>query len=141
MRPGQDERIAHLFRRGHSLDLVSELGLLYGWTREEAKAVVAAQGWSLDWSGRLQLQHLKGSVGAWPTVANAEAERLLNVGIDHEVPEIRKVAMTAERAVERLRAALLNNEQSGAIGAMQALQEALGGHPGPRGPERTVRAS
>lgn len=123
MRPGQDERIAHLFRRGYSMDLVSELGLLYGWTRKEARSVVADNGWSLDWSGRLQQQHIKESMPVWPTVATADSERLLNAGVDHENPIIRKVALAAERAIEKLRSVLMALEKED---AQQAASKALG---------------
>lgn len=122
MRPGQEERILHLFARGHSLDLVCELGLLYGWTREEAKKTLAAHGWSLDWSGRLQSHHLHGSRPVWPTVAQADPERVLNAGIDHEDPDIRRVAVSAERSLERLRGALLRREQ---LDAQRAVAKAL----------------
>jgi hypothetical protein len=143
LRPGQAERIAHLFKRGHSLDLVSELGLLNGWTRQDAKDVVTMMGWSLDWSGRLHVGHIKGGMPKpWPSVAHADSERLLNAGIDHENPAIRKVALTAERAVEKLRAALMWQEQSDAENvAAQAVQDVLGAFPGPRGYEKVFRVS
>lgn len=138
MRPGQEERILHLFTRGHSLDLVCELGALYGWTRAEAKAVLAKQGWSLDWSGRLQACHRTGNRPVWPTVAQADPERLLNAGIDHEDPDIRRVAVAAERAVERLRGALLRKERTDAedavarsLGAALPPSGAFGGMAGP----------
>lgn len=118
MRPGQDERITHLFRRGYSLDLVSELGLLYGWTRAEAKAVVAAKGWALDWAGRLQQRFIKERLNA-PSVASADPERLLNAGVDHEDPDIRRAAHNAERMLEKLRNALMRREAKDAELAAQ----------------------
>lgn len=120
MRPGHDDRIAHLFKRGHSLDLVAELGLLYGWTRAEAKEVLADKGWALDWSGRLQERYMRRSIPGGTPVAHADPERLLNVGIDHEIPEIRRAAQSAERALEKLRSALMRQEVIDAEKAAQA---------------------
>lgn len=111
LRPGQAERIAHLFRRGYSLDLVAELGLLYDWTRNQAKVVVAEQGWALDYSGRLQVSYLKAEKPTWPSVATADPERLLNAGIDHESADVRKAALAAEKAIEKLRSVMLCQEQ------------------------------
>lgn len=110
MRPGHEDRIAHLFKRGHSLDLIAELGLLYGWTRADALKVLRTKGWAMDWSGRLQQRFLAEPMPLGVPVAKADPERLLNAGIDHEVPEIRKAAMSAERAIEKLRNALMIQE-------------------------------
>jgi len=140
MRPGQDARIAHLFHRGSSLDLVAELGLLYGWTRADAKAVLASHGWALTWNGRLQPQFMREPMAkVGPSIADADPERLLNAGVDHEVTDIRKAASAVERALEKLRMALLNQEQVDAANAAQratdGLQEAFDGRfgPGPSG--------
>lgn len=124
LRPGQTERITHLFRRGYSLDLVSELGLANGWTREQARTVLAAQGWALDWTGRLQPQYLKATVKGSPSIATADPERILNAGIDHENHEIRRIAQNTERMIERLRTALLDQERRDAATA-SARQEAV----------------
>lgn len=148
MRPGQDVRIAHLFRRGHSLDLVSELGLLYGWTREDAKTVLAMNGWALNWSGRLQPQYMRGAfpMGVESSVALADPERLLNAGIDHEVTEIRKAAVGVERALEKLRSALLRKEEHDArqaelATAVDVLADAFRGSFGTSGPAEDLRVS
>lgn len=122
MRPGQQERIAHLFRRGFSLDLVSELGLTEGWTRDDAKAVLAELGWALDWSGRLQSRYMD-DVPSWPSVAIAEPERLLNAGIDHESVYVRKAAVAVEKAIEKLRKAMLHQEQVDAAEAAARLDK------------------
>lgn len=142
MRPGHDERITHLFRRGYSLDLVSELGCLYGWTRAEAKAVLATNGWSLDFSGRLQPQHMKGDMPVGTTAAHAGPERLLNAGIDHESAVIRRAALAAEKSLERLRATLMDQEATDAVAAhFSRLSTALGVDLGSQTPESDVRAS
>lgn len=120
MRPGHEDRIAHLFKRGHSLDLVAELGLLYGWTRTEAKTVLLDKGWALDWSGRLQSRFMRQSMPPSPSVADADPERLLNAGVDHESIDVRKAALTAERALEKLRNALMAQEARDAEAAAQA---------------------
>lgn len=146
MRAGQDERITHLFRRGYSLDLVSEIGLLYGWTREEAKAVLAAKGWALDYSGRLQARYAKTAITS-PSVANADPERLLNAGVDHENPDVRRAASNAERALEKLRNALMRQEQKDSELAAQhqkaaeVLSEAFGAALEGLGPVGQARAS
>jgi hypothetical protein len=153
LRPGQAERIAHLFRRGYSLDLVAELGLLYGWSRLQAKDVVASHGWALDYAGRLQPQFVQAKKPTWPTVADADSERLLNVGIDHEAVEVRKAAVAAEKAVEKLRSAMLRQEQRDANDAMaskrekaaetasRTIQDFLGLAPAPRTSESSDSSS
>lgn len=121
MRPGHTERIAHLFRRGNSMDLVCELGALYGWTRADAKQVLATHGWALTWNGRLQPQFMRGNVTpVGPSIADADPERLLNAGVDHEVADIRKAAAGVERALEKLRSALMRQEVIDAEKAAQA---------------------
>jgi hypothetical protein len=125
MRPGQDARITHLFKRGYSLDLVSEFGLLYGWTRSDAKAVLAAQGWALDWHGRLQVQFLRQDIpntATTPSVAAADPELVLNAGIDHENGDIRRAAHAAERAIEKLRTLLMAQETLDAERAQDRLE-------------------
>lgn len=134
LRPGQTERIAHLFRRGYSIDLVAELGVINGWTRADAKAVLAEQGWALDWTGRLQRQFASSDMPVTPSIAQADPERLLNAGIDHENPEIRKAALAAEKAVERLRGALMDQERRDADRAsVRAAQTVFGSIPLPQG--------
>jgi len=125
MRPGHDERIANLFRRGNSLDLIAELGLLYGWTRADAKAVLTVRGWALTWNGRLQPQFMRGDAPVLATIADADPERLLNAGVDHEVTDIRKAAAAVERALEKLRMSLLAQEQADAAAARQSAADAL----------------
>ena len=148
MRPGQDTRIANLFRRGNSLDLVSELGALYGWTRADAKAVVADRGWALTWSGRLQPQYMREAMAVGESLADANPERLLNAGVDHENADIRRAARGVERALEKLRTELLAQEARDVSAAevvrqeaMVLLQEALGAASGPWVPEKRVRVS
>lgn len=139
MRPGHDTRITHLFRRGHSLDLVSELGLLYGWTRADARRVLAENGWALDWAGRLQPRFLKGALpGSGVLAAQADPERLLNAGIDHEDPVIRRIALNAERAIEKLRTALIHRENED---AHEAVTASLGLVLGTQDRQQSVRAS
>lgn len=120
MRPGHEDRIAHLFKRGHSLDLIAELGVMYGWTRIEAKRVLAAKGWALDWTGRLQPHLMREAMPAGVPLVDADPERLLNAGVDHESPEVRKAAASAERALERLRNALVVQEARDAVTAAAA---------------------
>lgn len=119
MRPGHDARIAHLFRRGSSLDLVAELGALYGWTRADAKEVLADRGWALTWNGRLQPQFMREAMASDPTIGEAEPERLLNAGIDHENIDVRKAARGVERALEKLRQELIAQEQRDAMVAFE----------------------
>lgn len=123
MRPGHDARIAHLFRRGSSLDLVAELGALYGWTRADARTVLAQRGWALTWNGRLQPQFMR-EVMITESIADAEPERLLNAGTDHEIAEIRKAARGVERALEKLRCELIAQEQRDAEEASRQRVEA-----------------
>lgn len=142
LRPGQRERILHLFRRGYSLDLVSELGVLNGWSRAAAKQVLADQGWALDWAGRLQWQFRGGTMPVGETVSQADADHLLNVGIDHEDVNVRKTALMAERWMERLRSALVARERADAANAAsQSLSKLLGVDMGTATPESRVRAS
>jgi len=142
MRPGQDARIAHLFRRGNSLDLICELGVLYGWTRTDAKRVLVERGWALTWTGRLQPQYMREAMVVTESVADATPERLLNAGIDHESTEIRRAAASVERALEKLRMALLAQEQADAVAAAEGvLSDAFAGRFGPSVPETGVRAS
>lgn len=149
MRPGQDARIAHLFRRGNSLDLVSELGLLYGWTRAEAKAVLIERGWALTWNGRLQPQFMREAMPPERSIADAEPERLLNAGVDHEHSDIRRAAAGVERALEKLRTALLGQECADAEAARVRMEttvadvlRVLDGQPsGPQDPGQRVSSS
>lgn len=150
MRPGHDARIAHLFRRGSSLDLVAELGALYGWTRADAKGVLVQRGWALTWNGRLQPQFMREVMVTDQPIADAEPERLLNAGTDHEVAEIRKAARAVERALERLRCELIAQEQRDAeeasrqrveASAHDVLREAFRGTFGAMVPAEPVRPS
>lgn len=147
MRPGHDDRITNLFRRGNSMDLICELGALYGWTRADAKAVLAEHGWALTWNGRLQPQFMRGNVApVGPSIADADPERLLNAGVDHEVTDIRKAAIAVERALEKLRLALLAQERIDADAAArrqaaEALQDAFDGRFAPRSPAERERVS
>jgi len=142
LRPGQYERIVHLFRRGYSLDLVAELGLIHGWGREQAKAVVGEQGWALDWTGRLQPQYLASPVTGSPSIEKADPERVLNAGIDHENTSVRAVARKAERAIEHLRLALMAQERrDAATAAPSAPLRPYGAIPLPRAVAEEIRAS
>jgi hypothetical protein len=107
-----DERkaraIEDMFREGHGLDLISEMGVHHGWTRDEARSVVGAKGWALDWAGRLQSRHL--SPDKRRMVINNDIDHMLAVGIDHELIQIRRLAAKAQNAVDALRRALLHQE-------------------------------
>lgn len=116
-RADRADRIASMFLRGYSLDLISEWGVHNGWTREEAKAVVASRGWALDWSGRLQARYQAQAAfqgvpeKGTPPIGDADTDRMLAVGADHELAPIRKLAVKAQRAVDELRRALVLQEQ------------------------------
>lgn len=51
--PTKDQRIAHLFLTGYSLDLISERGTAGGWNRSDVRRVAEQNGWTLDSSGRI----------------------------------------------------------------------------------------
>lgn len=117
LNPEKISRIAGMFVRGYSLDLISEWGLHNGWDRDEAKSVVAAKGWALDWSGRLQPRYLaQEKVSDVPPQAmgDAELERMIAVGVDHELVTIRRIAVKAQRACDDLRRALVLQEEKDA---------------------------
>lgn len=116
--PEKKLRIERMFVRGYSLDMVSEWGVHQGWTREEARSVVEANGWALEWSGRLQARHrAQAAFQAVPERGSAPAtgrepdiEAMLSVGLDHEVATVKRLAVKAQRAVDELRRALVLQE-------------------------------
>lgn len=115
--PEKMERIAGMFVRGYPLDLISEWGVHDGWTRDEAKSVVEARGWSLDWSGRLARRYVERANTKAPaalSMGEAEVERMLAVGTDHEVVDIRRLAAKAQQACDALRRALVLQEEKDA---------------------------
>lgn len=120
--PSRFERVVGMFARGYSLDMISEWGITGGgWTRDEAKSVVAAKGWALDWSGRLQQRYMsQAKIEKVPlkntaqSAAEADLERMLTVGTDHELVEIRRLAVKAQRALDELRRALIIQEEKDA---------------------------
>lgn len=129
--PEKVTKIEGMFVRGYSLDLISEWGVHQGWTREQAKAVVTERGWALDWSGRLQSRYrAQAAFDDLPErgdhlIGDADVERMLAVGVDHELPTIRQMAVKAQRAVDDLRRALVLQEQRDAEdAARQRLYEA-----------------
>lgn len=110
-----------MFIQGYSLDLISEWGVHNGWTREEAKQIVEAKGWALDWSGRLQARYVArekfGNVplaGALENIGDSSVEQMITVGNEHANREIRLAAVRAERALEDLRRILMLQEQKDA---------------------------
>lgn len=116
--PDKAGRIERMFVRGYSLDLISEWGIYQGWTREDARSVVAAKGWALDWSGRLQPRYRAQEAfqevperGAAPAGREPDLEALLSVGLDHEVATVKRLAVRAQRALDELRRALVLQEQ------------------------------
>lgn len=100
-------KITALFRKGWSLDLISELGLTYHWSREDARVVVIEHGWSLDWSGRLSQTDLYyEQFGCLPyrgMVATPGIEQMIEQSVDHELLTIRQAGRKAKDAVDRLR--------------------------------------
>jgi hypothetical protein len=110
-----DIRIVALFQRGYSMDLISELGV-GRWRRADVQSVVADRGWALDYSGRLQPQHMReASFDAvplkHPAVEEACADRIIDAGIDHHDRHVATLARKASEAVEALRAELLLREE------------------------------
>lgn len=114
--PFLTERIASLFLRGFSLDLISELGVTYRWTRADAQAVCHARGWALDWSGRLQQLSLSQArfttvaPRCMPNLSDATAEQMIEVGGDHRSATVRLAAERAGFAVLALRTELARQE-------------------------------
>src|SRR5687768_4353724 len=111
--PAKRDRIEGAFIRGYSLDLISEWGVHEGWTRDEARQVVADREWSLDWSGRLldryrpqaQIDRMA------PAGPQGDLEALLSVGLDHEQVAIRRAAVKAKVALDHLRNALVRQDE------------------------------
>jgi hypothetical protein len=107
-RMNRDDRIAGLFRKGWTLDLICELGVTYGWTRRDVQAVVTRQSWELDWSGRLsQLDRYQERFAIVPEkkparVLPPDTERMIEEALHHESHAIRQQAMRAADAVHRL---------------------------------------
>jgi hypothetical protein len=119
-------RIAALFRRGYSLDRISEMGTCRdkGWTRADAQRVVRDNDWSLDWAGRLQArfrlpEDLPVSDITPTPVVEADLERMLAVGIDHEVFRIKQAARKAQDALDNLRDLLILQEKADAQAAAE----------------------
>jgi hypothetical protein len=110
--------IAQMFQQGFSLDAISERGLSSNckWTRLDATRVVRDNDWALDWSGRLQARfRLAASpvvADEKPSIGEADLERMLAVGIDHEVHLIRTRARKASEALDSLRTALVEQEET-----------------------------
>lgn len=114
------DRIANLFLRGYSVDLISELGIQEGWTRRDVKMVVTARCWALDFSGRLQPTYLKkDQLAVQVCVLEAQMEEVLNVALDHESPIIRDKARVVQEAMDDLRVALLHEEEQEAVRAVR----------------------
>lgn len=112
--PARASRIADMLTDGYSIDLISEWGLRSGWTRQDVKDVVAAKGWALDWEGRLQGRYrAQQAIEQVPcrSIADADSDRLIMVGMDHDQVDIKRQAVKAQRAVDELRRALLIQEQ------------------------------
>jgi hypothetical protein len=123
-----DQRIAKLFLRGYSIDLISELGLKEGWSRRDAKAVVTLRNWALDWSGRLQPSCYEGSeIPVQVSVMEAEMEKILIVAQDHESPVIRHKADLVIEAMDDLRMTLLQEEEQEAVRAVRRSRSAAAG--------------
>lgn len=118
MKPEKAERIAEMLLKGFSLDLISEWGVRGGWTRDEVKSLINTKGWALDWEGRLQgryraEQAIK-AVAYRASMADANIEYMISVGMDHAEVEIRRLAVKAQRAADELRRALLIQEEKDA---------------------------
>lgn len=121
--PEKEKRIAQMFLRDWSLDRISEWGVNAGWTREDAKRVLADRGWALDWNGRLQARFRARELAATaaplkglprPSISECDLEHMLSVGTDHELVAIRRMAVKAQRALDELRRALVLQEEKDA---------------------------
>ncbi len=106
MKPEKAQRIARLFQDGWGLDRISELGLIDGWTRADARQVAIDRGWSLDWNGRLDPKFLGVEVDQSQDVMD-----MTQVGVDHEIPYIAELAKTCEKKIDQLRRALIRQEE------------------------------
>ena len=95
-------KIMGMFHAGFGLDYVSEQGVVEGWTRQQAKEIVAAEGYSLDWRGRLRDKRQSGL---------GDDDELIAAGLDHELVDIRRLAVKAQRARDDLRRALELQEE------------------------------
>jgi hypothetical protein len=117
--PGKVESIVGMFVRGYGIDSISEQGVYQGWTRDDVKAVVAMKEWALDWDGRLQQRYLSREripeiTASRLGIAEADVERMVAVGTDHEVGDIRRLAAKAQRGIDELRRALIIQEEKDA---------------------------
>jgi hypothetical protein len=117
--PEKVEKIAGMFVRGYGLDAVSEQGAYHGWSREDARAVVAMKEWALDWDGRLQQRYLSRERIPETTmsrlgIAEVDIERMIAVGTDSEVSAIRRQAVKAQREIDGLRRLLIIQEEKDA---------------------------
>jgi hypothetical protein len=138
--PTKDERIAHLFLTGYSLDLICEQGATRGWTRTDVRRVAEVNGWTLDSTGRIPSDVRTSQtsrprpVAVAPPVTTAAPQQvarpvadltlmpataLIERGNDHRVSTVRTKAKRAHDAVEALRQALLEQVAEDAKAAEQ----------------------
>lgn len=137
------QRIAEMLLKGFSLNLISEWGVNGGWTRQDVEGVIKVKGWALDWEGRLQGRYrgdqaIK-AVAYRASMADAQIEYMISVGMDHPEVEIRRFAVKAQRAADELRRALLIQEEKDAEEVARRRRVRDAEQANPRWPETDLR--